>query len=78
MTTTRRRVLRPAVPQSPEIVRRDARTQKLRTEREKESRALERSMARLNRICRAIDKQRKRIVRLDRRIAELEPSISPP
>ena len=77
MTTPRRRVIRATAPQSPEIVRREARTQKLRTERDKESRALERSMARLNRICRAIDKQRKRIVRLDRRIAELEPP-SPP
>ena len=73
MTTPRRQVLRTPQPNPIDAVRRQVREQRLRARLEKERRSFDRWLARLNRACRAIDKQRRRITRLDRLLAEFEP-----
>ncbi len=75
--TTRRRILRTTVAPDPGATRRQKRIARLEHELVKERQALQRSMARLNRVCGAIDRQRKRIVRLDKTLDALQPPTSP-
>ena len=70
MTTPRRRVLRPTHATSAVDVRHQARQQKRHEQVARERVSLDRWMARLKRAFHAVEKQQKRIARLERQLAD--------
>lgn len=69
--TPRRRIIRPANPQA-NSQHHDRQNQKLRARLEQERTALNRWMARLRRAFHSVEKIQRRVVRLERQIANLE------
>ena len=72
MTTPRRRVLRPIRVEPVADPRQELQIQKRRTQLEQAHASIDRWMTRLRRAFNAIDKQRRRAIRLERQISQLE------
>lgn len=72
MTSTRRRIVRPQQTPGPAEDQRQRQLQRLRTQLEKEQAALSRWVLRLKRSFHAFEKSQLRVVRMQRRIAQLE------
>jgi hypothetical protein len=71
-TTPRRRVLRPLPAIAPVDPRQQARIQKRREQLAKERAALDRWMVRLKRAFHAVERQQRRIARLERALAHFQ------
>jgi hypothetical protein len=71
-TTPRRRLIRPDPPPTPAPPQIDRQTQKLRCRLDKERLALAHWLKRLKRACTAVQKTQLSIIRIERRLTQLE------